>query len=113
MIAVPVAVIVLLIAVATVRSRGLAFLASGGAVAGIVLTAGLAMFPFLMPSSTHPGHGLTIWDASSSKRTLGIMLVATAIFLPLILAYTGWAFRVMRGTVTRAHVESQDSEGGY
>lgn len=114
MMAVPAVVVALLIAVATVRSRGFAFLASGGAVAGIILTAGLAMFPFLMPSSTLPGHGLTIWDASSSRRTLGIMLVAAAIFLPLILAYTGWAFRVMRGTVTRAYVESQhDSEGGY
>lgn len=114
MMVVPIAVVALLIVVATVRSRWLAFLASGGAVAGVILTAGLAMYPFLMPSSTIPGHGLTIWDASSSQRTLGVMLVAAAIFLPLILAYTGWAFRVMRGTVTRAYVESQhDSEGGY
>lgn len=112
MIAVPVLTVLLLIAVVLCRVRWLAFLASGAAVAGIILTAGLAMFPFLMPSSTNPGHGLTVWDASSSQRTLGIMLVAAAIFLPLILAYTSWAFRVMRGTVTRAHVQSQDELGG-
>ena len=112
MTAVPLLTVLFLIAVALIRTRWLAFLVSGGAVAGIILTAGLAMFPFLMPSSTDPVHGLTIWDASSSKSTLGIMLVAAAIFLPLILAYTSWAFRVMRGTVTRAHVESQDDAGG-
>jgi cytochrome d ubiquinol oxidase subunit II len=110
--AVPLLTVLLLIAVVLIRTRWLAFLASGSAVAGIILTTGLAMFPFLMPSSTDPVHGLTIWDASSSKSTLGIMLVAAAIFLPLILAYTSWAFRVMRGTVTRAHVESQDDAGG-
>ncbi|ALN91256.1 cytochrome d ubiquinol oxidase subunit II [Lysobacter gummosus] len=112
MTAVPLLTVLLLIAVVLIRTRWLAFLASGSAVAGIILTAGLAMFPFLMPSSTDPVHGLTIWDASSSKSTLGIMLVAATIFLPLILAYTSWAFRVMRGTVTRAHVESQDDAGG-
>lgn len=109
---VPVLTIVLFIAVVLSRRRWLAFLASAGAVLGVILTTGLAMFPFLMPSSTRPAHGLTIWDASSSKTTLGIMLIAAVIFLPLVLAYTSWAFRVMRGTVTRAHVESQDDRGG-
>lgn len=112
MILVPVSTVLLFVAVVLCRRRWLAFLASGGAVLGVILTAGLAMFPFLMPSSTHPAHGLTVWDASSSKTTLGIMLVAAAIFLPLILAYTSWAFRVMRGTVTRAQVESQGEHGG-
>ena len=114
LIAIPVVALLMLATVLLCRRRGLAFVASGAAVAGIILTAGLSLFPFLLPSSTHPGHGLTVWDASSSQRTLGIMLVAAAIFLPLILAYTSWAFRVMRGTVTRAHVESQDeSQGAY
>jgi cytochrome d ubiquinol oxidase subunit II len=82
------------------RRAGLAFVASGAALAGTILTAGFALFPFLMPSSTHPGHGLTVWDASSSARTLGIMLVAVLIFLPIVLAYTAWVFRVLRGRVT-------------
>lgn len=96
------------------RSRKWSFIASGVAVACIILTAGASLFPFLMPSATDPAHGLTVWDASSSQRTLGIMLVAAAIFLPLILAYTAWALRVMRGTITRAHVQAQgEHEGGY
>ncbi len=64
------------------------------------------MFPFLLPSSSDPRSSLTVWDASSSRLTLWIMLIATAIFLPVILCYTSWAMRVMRGKVTLAHVES-------
>jgi cytochrome bd ubiquinol oxidase subunit II len=79
---------------------GLAFLASSICVAGTILTAGIALFPFLMPSSTHPDQGLTVWDASSSARTLFIMLVAVAVFLPVVLAYTAWVFHVLRGRIT-------------
>lgn len=86
---------------------GLAFLSSALAVAGVILTAGIAMFPFLMPSSIQPGHGLTIWDASSSAKTLGIMLVAVIVFLPIVLAYTSWVFRTLRGEVTLEHVRRQ------
>jgi len=64
------------------------------------LTAGFSMFPFIMPSSTDPVSSLTIWDAVSSKKTLGIMLVVTVIFLPLILIYTSWVYKVLRGKVT-------------
>lgn len=66
----------------------------------LILTAGVALFPFLMPSSTHPSHGLTIWDASSSALTLAVMLAAVAILLPVIIAYTAWVYRVMRGRIT-------------
>jgi cytochrome d ubiquinol oxidase subunit II len=68
--------------------------------AGTIGTVGSAMFPFLMPSSTNPGHSLTVWDASSSAFTLGWMLVFTAVFIPIVVIYTSWAFWVMRGKVT-------------
>jgi cytochrome d ubiquinol oxidase subunit II len=87
-------------ALLAVRRAGLAFVCSSLCVAGTVLTAGVALFPFLMPSSTHPDQGLTVWDASSSARTLFIMLCAVAVFLPLVLAYTAWVFRVLRGRIT-------------
>lgn len=77
-----------------------ALLASSLGIIGIVSTAGLSLFPFLLPSSTMPEASLTIWDASSSQLTLFIMLLATCFFLPIILAYTAWVFRVMRGPVT-------------
>jgi cytochrome d oxidase, subunit II (cydB) len=77
-----------------------AFLATSSAIAGIILTVGFALFPFLMPSSLQPAMGLTVWDASSSHFTLWVMLLATAVFLPIVLSYTGYVYRVMRGTVT-------------
>ena len=96
------AVIGAALAAALLRSgrAGLALVSSGTAVAGTILTAGIALFPFLMPSSTHPDQGLTVWDASSSARTLGIMLIAVLVFLPIVLAYTAWVFRVLRGRIT-------------
>jgi cytochrome d ubiquinol oxidase subunit II len=86
---------------------GWAFGSSALTVACVILTAGIAMFPFLMPSSVQPDHGLTIWDASSSAKTLGIMLVAVIVFLPIVLAYTSWVFRILRGEVTLEHVRRQ------
>ena len=41
-----------------------------------------------------------MWDASSSARTLGIMLIAVIVLLPIVLAYTAWALRIMRGRIT-------------
>jgi len=82
------------------RYRWLAYLGSSAGIFGIVSTAGVSIFPFFLPSSTMPNAGLTLWDASSSHLTLFIMLLATVVFLPLIILYTAWVFRVMRGTVT-------------
>ncbi|HZX77291.1 cytochrome d ubiquinol oxidase subunit II [Lysobacter sp.] len=77
-----------------------AFLATALTICGVILTVGFALFPFLMPSSLQPASGLTVWDASSSHFTLWVMLLATVVFLPIVVAYTGWVYRVMRGPVT-------------
>jgi cytochrome d ubiquinol oxidase subunit II len=87
------------------RRAGAAFVASGAAIAAIIATAGLSIFPFMLPSSLEPRASLTVWDASSSHVTLKIMLFVTAIFLPLILLYTAWVYRVLRGPVTAAFVD--------
>jgi cytochrome bd ubiquinol oxidase subunit II len=79
---------------------GAAFMASSFTLAATILTAGIALFPFLMPSSTDPDQGLTIWDASSSAKTLFIMLLCVIVLLPIVLAYTAWVFRVLRGKIT-------------
>lgn len=100
--------IVFPIAAAFLLWRGkdvLAFLASALGVLGIVATPGLAMFPFIMPSSSAPKASLTVWDSSSSHMTLFVMLVATVIFLPIVLAYTAWVYRVLRGRVEPAHID--------
>lgn len=92
------------------QRRGAAFVASSLTQAGTILTAGIGLFPFLMPSSTQPDHGLTVWDASSSARTLFIMLVAVIVFLPIVLLYTAWVFRVLRGRITLEELrERRDS----
>lgn len=91
---------------------GWAFISSSLGIAGIIGTAGVSMFPFLMPSSSNPISSLTIWDSTSSHLTLFVMLVATIIFLPIVLAYTSWAFRVMRGKVTKAYIR-ENSHTAY
>ncbi len=53
-----------------INRPGLAFVFSGAAVTGVILTAGFAMYPFVMPSSTDLNSSLTIYDATSSHRTL-------------------------------------------
>ena len=84
----------------------LTFLASQLGVAAIIATVGLAMFPILLPSSSNPDHSLTVFNSSSSRATLLNMLVATVILMPIILAYTAWAYRVLRGKVTAKSVET-------
>jgi cytochrome bd ubiquinol oxidase subunit II len=88
-----------------IRWRGSAFLASALGILGIIATAGVSMFPFLMPSDIAPGASLTVWDASSSKLTLFVMLLVTLVFLPLVLVYTAIAFRCLRGVVTASQIE--------
>jgi cytochrome d ubiquinol oxidase subunit II len=88
---------------------GLAFIASSASVFGVIATAGVSMFPFLLPSSTTPSSSLTVWDASSSRLTLFLMLMATVVFMPLVIAYTSWVFHVLRGKVTPEHIEEEET----
>jgi cytochrome bd ubiquinol oxidase subunit II len=90
----------------------LAFLASATGILGIIATAGVSMFPFLMPSDIAPAASLTVWDASSSRLTLFVMLLVTLILLPIVLVYTAIAFRALRGMVTASIVE-KDSHSLY
>ena len=81
------------------------FICTGLMTVGVILTAGFSMFPFIMPSSLDGRSSLTVWDSTSSQMTLQIMLIAVIIFLPIILIYTSWVYRVMRGKVTAAALE--------
>lgn len=100
----PLATAVLLRAGRTV----LAFLASSLSIVSIIMTAGVSLFPFVMPSSSHPISSLTVWDSVSSHMTLMTMLYAVVIFLPFVLAYTTWAYKVMSGKVTKAYIREQE-----
>lgn len=71
---------------------------------GTISTVGLTMFPFILPSSIDPKSSLTVWDASSSHLTLFIMLCVTVFFVPLIVAYTSWVYKILWGKVTEDDV---------
>ena len=85
-----------------------AFAASAASVAAVILTAGCSMFPFIVPSSSHPDSSLTVYDAVSSHRTLQIMFWVVLVFLPLIAAYTSWVYSVLRGKITLELIESDN-----
>lgn len=82
----------------------LAFLSSAVAIATTILTFGLTLFPFIMPSSTTPDHSLTLWDATASETTLFIMFIVACIFVPIVLSYTAWSYYVMRGRLNEQHI---------
>ncbi len=82
----------------------LAFLLTSLGQAGVILTSGIAMFPFVMPSSSNPNHSLTLWDATSSELTLKIMFIVACIFVPLVLAYTIWSYVKMFGRLNEQQI---------
>lgn len=89
-----------------VRRAPLALSGSSMAAAGIIATVGLSMFPFILPSSIDPQSSLTVWNASSSHLTLFIMLGVTIVFLPIVLAYTAWVYRVLWGRSSTAELKT-------
>lgn len=94
------------------RAGVLAFIASSVAAFGVIFTAGVSIFPFVLPSSSDPNSSLTVWDCVSSQRTLGIMFWVALVMTPIVLAYTAWAYRVMRGKLTVEHIRN-NSKSAY
>ncbi len=88
----------------------IAFVGSSLACLSVILTAGVALFPFILPSSAMPKASLTAWDATSSYVTLNVMLWVALIFTPIVLAYTSWAYHVMSGKVTREFIAANDKQ---
>jgi cytochrome d ubiquinol oxidase subunit II len=86
----------------------LGFVGSSLACVSVILTAGVALFPFVLPSSEAPNVSLTLWDSASSHYTLNVMFWVALIFTPIVLSYTAWAYRVMAGKVTRDYVAAND-----
>ncbi|MEZ8965168.1 cytochrome d ubiquinol oxidase subunit II [Vibrio breoganii] len=84
---------------------GFAFLFSSLGNAGVIFTAGLAMFPFVMPSSLNPAHSLTMWDSTSSELTLNLMTAVAFVMVPVILAYTSWTYYKMFGRLDEKFIE--------
>ena len=60
--------------------------------------------PFVLPSSLDPASSLTLWDSTSSERTLLIMLGIVGVLMPVNIGYTLWVYRVVRGRVSAEQV---------
>ena len=90
------------------RHTLLGFISSSLAVLAVIMTAGVALFPFIIPSSSDPRSSLTLWDSVSSHLTLMVMLYVVVILLPIVVGYTSWAYSVMRGKVTKAYIREND-----
>jgi cytochrome d ubiquinol oxidase subunit II len=81
------------------RHPGYAFASSCATIAALTFLFGVALFPDLIHSSLNPDWSLTIYNAASSPKTLGIMLVIAALGMPFVLAYTAIIYWVFRGKV--------------
>lgn len=89
-----------------INKGALAFVSSSLTIACVILTVGITMFPFVMPSSTTPDASLTMWDATSSLLTLKVMTVVACIFVPIILIYTSWAYYKMFGRLDKTYIDN-------
>jgi cytochrome d ubiquinol oxidase subunit II len=101
--AVPLLAALELIAVRLLLGRGKplqAFVASCAAIVLVVATGVIGLFPDLIPSSLDPAYSLSLTNSSSSPYTLTVMTVVAAIFVPVVIAYKIWVYRIFRGPVS-------------
>lgn len=76
-----------------------AFVSSSSTIAALVFLLGMALFPNLIVSTINPEYSLTIYNAASSQKTLGIALTIAIIGMPIVLTYTAIVYWVFRGKV--------------
>jgi cytochrome d ubiquinol oxidase subunit II len=101
--------VILTIIMSRANRPGWGFFTSSLAITGVIMTAGVSLFPFVMPSSTDLGSSLTVWDAPSSHLTLTVMFWAVVIFLPIVIAYTIWNYRKMWGRLSIEEMQERTS----
>jgi len=95
------AALALIAGVAASRAGREGYAFTGTAVAIVAATGALftALYPRVLPSSVSTAYDLTTANAASAAKTLMVMTVVAAIFLPLVLAYQGWTYWVFRKRV--------------
>ncbi|MEC4683019.1 MAG: cytochrome d ubiquinol oxidase subunit II [Nitrospirota bacterium] len=87
----------------------LGFVGSSLTNAAVIVTASVSLFPFLLPSRLDPSSSLTVWDSGSSRLTLLLMFWAAVLLTPVVIVYTGWCYRVMRGKVTEEGIRKEEN----
>ncbi len=78
---------------------GLAFISSSTAIVAQIALVGVALYPRMVPSVTDLANSLTITNASSTERTLGVMLVIALVGMPMVIGYTIYVYRTFKGKV--------------
>jgi cytochrome d ubiquinol oxidase subunit II len=81
-----------------------AFVGSCLTIVFVVVTGVTGLFPNLIPSSLDPAYSLTIYNSSSSQYTLTIMTVVALIFVPIVILYKIWVYRLFRAPLTEKDV---------
>ena len=76
-----------------------AFLLSGGMIAGLLFSAAIGLYPNLLVSSLNQEYNLTIFNAASQPNTLTVMLIIAVIGMPFVLLYTAGVYYFFRGKV--------------
>jgi cytochrome d ubiquinol oxidase subunit II len=84
----------------SIRQHALAFTMTALTIVLATATLFTALFPRVMVSSLGAADNLTIYNASSSPYTLGVMSIIAAIFVPIVLIYQAWNYYVFRQRVT-------------
>jgi len=81
------------------NQAGRAFLWSSATILFLFVLCALGNFPSIIRSTLNNVDGITIYNASSSQKTLSILLIIVAIGIPFVLAYTFWLYKTFRGKV--------------
>ncbi|MDP3582192.1 MAG: cytochrome d ubiquinol oxidase subunit II [Ignavibacteria bacterium] len=76
-----------------------AFLSSSASIASLLALFAIGLFPNIVLSDPNPANSLTIYNAASSQKTLGIMLTIAILGIPFVLAYTISIYWIFRGKV--------------
>lgn len=90
------------------KKAAYAFFFNSISIACIIGTFGFSMFPFILPSSFHYNSSLTVWDASSSYTSLLIMLIVVIIFMPIVLFYVSWVYKMLIGKIKESYIKKED-----
>lgn len=110
---VPVVAVVSLLLIRVFAAKAnylMAFFSSCITIVTVTFTGVIGLFPNLIPSSISPAHSLTIYNSSSSVYTLKIMTVVALIFVPVVIAYQIWIYKVFRGRTTAQDVSGHHKE---
>jgi cytochrome bd ubiquinol oxidase subunit II len=86
-----------------------AWMSSAATIIGVTFFGIIGLYPNLFPSSLDAAYSLSAMNASASPLTLKIMLTVVVIFVPIVIAYQVWAYRLFRGKVTEADLNEEDA----